>query len=201
MEKIELTQEQLDAIVAERLAETRKGLFTEEELNKRVTSEVDRRVESGIQKGIETQKSKWEREFEERAKLSAEELVQKQLNEKMEEVTARERDIQKRSNRLEALQLLAEADVPKTHYEKMIGVLVSDDAETTKANITSFIDVFNATKTEVESKVKAELGHVKNPKQGTSERVIDKDAFNKMGYADKLKLKAEDPETYKKLIG
>lgn len=197
---MEYTQEQLDALIAERLAEATKGLLTEEEVAKRVTAEVDRRVEKGIQKGVETQKAKWEKELGEKAKLTAEELAQKEIQEKLAEVTAKEREIQRKANQLEAMQLLAEAEVPKSHYEKMIGVLVSEDAEATKGNIANFIDVFKATKIETESKVKAELGHVANPKQGTSDKPIDKEAFNKMGYADKLKLKTENPELYKKLI-
>lgn len=199
MEEIKLTQEQLDSLVAERLAEAKKGLFTEEELNKRVTSEVDRRVENGIQKGIETQKSKWEKEFSEKAKLTAEELAQKEIQDKLAEMTAKEREIQTKSNRLEALQLLADAEVPKSQYEKMLGMLVSDNIESTKANVTSFIEVYNATKTEVETKVKSELGHVKNPKQGQT-LGVDKASFDKMGYADKLKFKVENPDLYKKFM-
>lgn len=45
----------------------------------RVTSETDRRVESGIQKGLETSKLKWETEYSERAKLSADELAKKNM--------------------------------------------------------------------------------------------------------------------------
>ena len=54
----EYTQEQVDAIVAEKVADATKGLFDEDTLNAKVTAEVDRRVESGIQKGLETQRKK-----------------------------------------------------------------------------------------------------------------------------------------------
>ena len=196
---MELTQEQLDAIVAERLAEVKKGLYTEEELNRRVTSEVDRRVESGIQKGLETQRAKWEQEFSKKAQMSAEELAQKEIEENNKKLSVKERELQKRENQLEALQMMAGAEIPKAHYEKMLGVLISDDAEATKANVTNFIEVFNNTKSEVESKVKSELGHVKNPKMGSTE-TLDKKAFDKMGYAEKLQLKTDNPEKYKEFM-
>jgi len=115
---MELTQEQIDAMILEKVAEAKKGLFTEEDLQRKVTSEVDRRVESGIQKGLETQKEKWERELKEKAQMSAEELAKKEYEEKMQTVTAKEREVMRKANLLEAKSMLADADVPKSHYEK-----------------------------------------------------------------------------------
>jgi len=200
MEELKLTQGELDRIVTEKLAEMTKGLYTEDELNRRVTSEVDRRVETGIQKGLETQRSKWEQEFSEKAKMSAEELAKKEVEEQLKNLSAKEKEIQRKSNQLEALDLMAQAGVPKSHYEKMLGVLITDDLEGTKSNVKNFIDVYNGTKQEVETKVKSELGHIKNPKQGDSSVVVDRESFNKMGYSEKLKLKTENPELYKKFM-
>lgn len=196
----EYTQEQLDALIAEKVTEAKKGLFSEEELNKRVTSEVDRRVETGIQKGLETQKQKWEREFAERAKLSAEELAKKEFEDKLQQMTAKEREIQRKANQLEAKSMLTDASIPKSHYDKFIGMLVTDDGETTKANVQNFIDMFNVTKTEIETKVKSEFTNVPKPNTGMGDNTLTKEAFNKMGYADKLKLKQSNPELYKQFM-
>ena len=193
---MEYTQEQVDQMIAE----AKKGLFTQEELEKRVTSEVDRRVESGIQKGLETQKKKWEQEFAERAKLSAEELAKKDLEEKLKSIAEREREISRKANQLEAKSMLSEADIPKSHYENFIGMLVTDDAEATKSNVQNFINMFNATKNDIETKVKSEYANVKKPKTGNGNGTITKEEFNKMGYADKLKFKQENPELYKEFI-
>lgn len=194
------TQEQLDKIVADKLAEAKTGLYTEDEINKRVMSEVDRRVESGIQKGLETQKQKWERELSERAKLSAEELARKDFDEQLKTVTAKEREIQKKSNTLDAKDMLAEAQIPKAQYDKIIGMLVSDDADTTKANVQNFIDMFNNTKVEIETKVKSEFTQIPPPKTNAKSGVTTKDDFIKMTYADKLKLKTSNPDLYKEFI-
>lgn len=193
---MDYTQEQLDALIAEKVAEAKKGLFTEEDLTKKVTAEVDRRVETGIQKGLETQKQKWEREQAERLKLSAEELAKKEFEEKLKEVSSKEKEIQRKANLLEAKNMLAEADIPKSKYEKVISVLVSDDETATKENVTSFITMFTETKQDLEAKLKEQMSNIKPPNTGTS-GTLTKDDFKKMGYAERLKLKTENPELYK----
>src|SRR6056297_2074032 len=128
---VEYTQEQLDALVKQKVDEATKNLYTKADLDREVTKEVDRRVESGIQKGLETHKSKWEREFAEKAQMSAEELAQKEYQAKLDEITQRERDLAKTSNLIEAKNKLAEAEVPKTYYEKLLDTLVKDDTDVT----------------------------------------------------------------------
>lgn len=196
MENITLTQAELE----QKLAEARKGLFTEEDLNKKVTAEVDRRVESGIQKGIETHKAKWEQEYLEKTKMSAEELAQKQMQEKLEAMTQKEKELGKKANMLEAKSMLSDASVPKSHYDNFINMLVTDNEEVTKANVQNFINMFNATKLDIETKVKSELSKVKNPDKGGQGGAVTKQDFDKMGYSEKMKFKAENPELYKQFI-
>lgn len=200
MDEIKLTQEQLDALINEKVSKAKEGLFDETELQKRVTSEVDRRVDSGIKKGIETQKEKWEREFAERAKLSAEELARKDFEDKLNQMTQKEKEIQKKANLIEARDMLSSAGVPKSHYENLIGMLVSDNEESTKASVQNFINSYNATKAEIETKVKSELSHIKAPAGTPANGTVTKAEFDKMGYADKMKFKQSNPEMYKQFI-
>lgn len=195
----EFTQEQIDKMIADKVEEAKKGLFTEEDLNKKVTAEVDRRVESGIQKGLETQKQKWEREFAERAKLTAEELAKKDFEEKMSGITAKEQEISRKANLIDARDMLTEAQIPKANYDNFLSMLVTNDAEQTKKNVQNFIDVFNKTKSDIETKVKTELSKVPPPAKGEP-KAVTKDDFKKMGYADKLKFKTEHPDLYKEFI-
>ena len=192
---MEYTQEQVDQMISEATL----GLFTEEDLQKKVTSEVDRRVESGIQKGLETKKQKWEREYSERAKLTAEELAQKQLEEKMQELSGKEKEISKKANRIEARSILAEANIPKAHYEKFIDLLVNDDAETTTSNVQNFVDVFNSTRDDITNQIKSEYSNVPKPKTGAN-GTLTKDDFDKMGYGEKIKFKTENPDLYKEFM-
>lgn len=197
---MEYTQEQIDKIIADTKLEATKGLFTEDDLEKRVTSEVDRRVETGIQKGIETHRTKWEKEALEKANLSAEDLAQKKLQEQMEEIANREREIARRTNTLNAKDLLAEAEVPKAKYEELLDMLVTDDSDATNTNVNKFIDVFKSTKTEIETQLKSSMSTIKHPDASSGGDSVNKDTFAKMGYADKVKFKAENPDLYKTFI-
>lgn len=192
----EYTDEQITTM----LTDAKRGLFTPEDLEKKVRAEADRMVETGIQKGLETQRAKWEKDFSEKAKLSAEELAQKEVQDKIQSVTLKELEIKKRANKLEAKEMLSEAQIPKAQYESLIGMLVSDDEETTKTNVTSFINMFNATKIEIETKVKSEMSKVPPPNVGNNGEVTSKDDFNKMGYAEKMKFKTTNPEKYKEFM-
>lgn len=192
---MEYTQEQLD----EMIKKATEGLFTPEDLEKRVQSEVDRRVETGIQKGLATHKQKWEQEFVEKSKLTAEELAQKQIEETLKSLSEKEKALSKRNNEIEAKHLLTEANVPKSHYDKFIGLLVSDDFETTKSNIDNFINMFNATKSEIETEVKSKLTNVQKPTNGSVGGVTKAD-FDKMTSIEKIKFKEEHPELFKQFI-
>jgi DNA primase catalytic subunit len=196
----EFTQEQIDVLVAQKIAEAKTGLFTEEDLTKRVTAEVDRRVESGIQKGLETQKQKWERELSEKANLSAEELATKAYDEKVKAVTQKEQDIKRRANKLDAKEMLTEANIPKKQYEDFITILVSDDEEVTKQNVNNFITMFTNTKNEIETNVKSQYSNIPKPDVGAKTGELSKADFNNLGYADKVKFKQTYPEIYKEFI-
>ena len=193
---VEYTQEQIN----EMIENAKKGLFTEDDLNRRVTAEVDRRVESGIQKGIETQRKKWEEEFNRKAQMTAEELAQEKLSEQLKILSSKESEIQKRSNLIDAKDMLASASVPKSHYDKFIDVLVTSDAEMTKANVTNFINMFNDTKKEIETQIKSELTKITPPPTPTGDKVVTKEMFTKMSYSEKLKFKEENSEKYKEFI-
>lgn len=197
---MEYTQEQLDALISEAVTKATSGLYSEDDFNRKLTAEVDRRVETGIQKGLETQKNKWREEFEKTATLTAEELAQKKLEEQMKEISGKEAEIKKRSNLLDAKDMLASADIPKTHYEKMLDVLVNENEELTKSNITNFIEVFNTTKTELETKIKSEFSKVPPPGGSGNTDPVTKEVFNKMPYGEKMKFKESNPEQYKEFI-
>ena len=196
----EFTQEQIDIMIADKVAEAKKGLFSEEDVLKRVNTEADKRVESGIQKGLETKKASWESEYSERAKLTADQLAKKDFDDKYKDLSVRELAIKKRANNLEARDMLTEAQIPKAQYDKIIGMLVSDDSDVTKTNVQGFINMFSETKTEIETRIKSEYSNVPKPKIGGADETLTKDNFNKLGYADKLKLKQTQPEVYKEFM-
>lgn len=174
--KMEFTEEQqahIDSLIEKATEEATDGLYTEDELNKKITAEVDRRVESGIQKGLETKKAKWEQEFERKAQMSAEELAKLTVDEQMEKIAEREAEINTRSNRIDAREMFAEANIPEDDYSKFMDLLVTDDVDTTHSNVSNFIESFNTTRDNIEKSVKNELSKIPSPKgdeEGSKEK-------------------------------
>lgn len=196
---MEFTEEQ-QAHIDKLLEEQSKHLYTKEDLDRKVTAEVDRRVESGIQKGLETHKSKWQEEFEKKASMTAEELAHEKLQKQLEDLEERENEIFKKTNELNAKDKLTEANIPKEHYEKFINILVTEDDESTTENVNNFIETFNDTKSTLESDIKKKYADVPPPSQGSNKSdTITKEDFENMGYTERLKLKNEDEELYNKL--
>lgn len=196
---MEYTQEQIDEMMNTVKTEATKGLFTEDDLTRRVTSEVDRRVDTGIKKGVETQKIQWEKDLTTKANLTAEELATKTLGEQTKLIEGREKELSRRTNLLNAKDLLSDAKIPKKSYQDMLEMLVTNDEDGTTANVSKFIEMFNATKTDIETEYKSSMSKIKSPETGSKDTVT-KESFAKMGYAQKIKFKAESPDLYKTFI-
>lgn len=196
---MEYTQEQVDEMIASRIAEVTKGLYSEADLQSKVTAEVDRRVESGIQNGVAKQKAKWEAEFAEKAKLSAEELAHREIESKLNDLSAKEKEIARKSNLINAKDALTNANVPKEHYDKFIDLLVSDADDVTTENVTKFISMFNETSQSIENKIKEKFSIVTPPNSGSGGEMTS-EKFAKLSYSEALELKKSNPELYNKYI-
>lgn len=153
-------QEHIDNLIAD----ATKDLYTKDDLDKEVTKEVDRRVESGIQKGLETHKQKWKEEYEKKAQLSAEELAKLTVDEKIKAIEEREAEINTRSNRIDAREMFAKANIPEDDYDKFMDLLVSDDSDVTQTNVSNFIESFTTTRDNIEKSVKEKLSNIPSPK-------------------------------------
>lgn len=199
-DNMDYTKEQVDEMITNAVKEATKGLYTKDDFDRELTREVDRRVETGIQKGLETHKRKWEDEYTRRAQMTAEELAQKELQEKMGELTAKEREVLRRQNHLNAKELLTDAGIPKEHYEKFIDVLVLEDSDATAQKVQNFVEMFNNTKMDIESRIKSEFSRVPAPTQSQSEGGLTKEQFIRLPYEKKLELKNTQPEIYNSLI-
>lgn len=185
--------------------------YTDEIVNDLIQKEADRRVNQALENkkkefaetlesALKEERRKVELEISEKAKLSADELAQKELEDKILNLQEREKELAKRTNNLTAKEMLSGAGIPKDKYEKLLGVLVTEDENLTKENVNGFISVFNETKSEIENNIKLQLSKIPSPTVPTGEQGVTKDGFNKMGYAEKLKLKSENPELFKQFM-
>lgn len=198
---MEFTKEQVDQMIADAVAKAKEGLYTKTDLEKEVTREVDRRVETGIQKGLETQKAKWQEEWEKKSKMTTEELVKEQLALKEKEIQDRARELSLKSNRLLAKEKISSANLSPSELEDILDMMVSDNEESTSANVDKFIGKLNSMLSTKEAQLRESLSKVQPPSGGnTGGSEITKDVFNKMTYAQKLELKQSQPEVYATLM-
>ncbi len=168
-------------------------VYTEKQLQ----SEVDKRV----RQALDNHKEQMRKEAEERARLTAEEKAQKDFEERVAQLESRERDFKLNSNKLSAKEKLVNAGIPTGQIDKMLSTIVSADDKVTETNVQSFIDVFNATKEDLETKLKNEYSKIPAPKSsGASTGGVTKEALQKMSYGERLKFKQENPDLYKQLM-
>ena len=143
--------------------------LTKEELEKKLQSESDRRVNEALK----TAKAKWQSEYNEKikterreaerlAKLSEEER-QRELDEKYKkELSMREKELLRKEMKLEAVNILAEKKLPV----KFSDILIGDTAEETQDRIKNFEMSFREeVETEVNRRLKGSI-----PKSGTSDK-------------------------------
>lgn len=115
--------------------------YTQEELDKLLQSETDRRVTEALK----TSRAKWEKEYKEKlekekkeaerlSKLSADEREKEILKQKEEELEEKEQAIRLRELQLDTIEILAEENLPVGFAE----FLIKDNAETTNDNIKKF---------------------------------------------------------------
>lgn len=103
-------------------------------------SELDSMLDKRVSKALETAKGKWEEETqakiskaEELAKMSAAQRKEAEEQQRSAELEKREKELNLREYRYEAKHQLEEQGLS----EKFVDMVLSDDAETTKNNITS----------------------------------------------------------------
>ena len=191
----EYTDEQLNEMLEKAKTEARTGLFTQEELEKKIQQESDRRVNTALEK----KKPEWEAEYQRKQNMTAEQLAEEKMKTERETLIVKEREINRKSNLTDAKDMLTTAGIPKSQYGKIVDMLVSEDAETTKANVQNFIDTFSAMKTEIETKVKEDISKIPPPNQGQNKPTTKAD-FDKLGFAEKVAFKQSNPELYKEFM-
>ena len=162
-------------------------------------------VPSKIDEALKAARKKWDAELETRlseaiseserlAKLNADERAEAERQKEQEKFEKERAKYEREKLEFETGKSLMD----KGLSPQFASFLAQDNAETTKANIDAFEKAFNE---EVQAAVVDKLkGTV--PKAGTDKAAaITQEAFNKMSYAERVKLYNEDKETYEKLTG
>lgn len=164
-------------------------------------AEFDRRVKEAVDKAVGDAQEKWRlmtddklSEAEKLSKMTKEEKERYLHRKKEKELADREATLTRKELMAEAKNTLAEKKLPVELAE----VLVYTDADSCGKSIAT---VEKAFQTAVEAAVQERLKGGVPPKKASQETQVTKEEYAKMGYAERLRLKTEHPELYKRLTG
>lgn len=176
--------------------------YTEEELNKKLQSETDRRVS----KALETAKAKWEEEYkanleqakseaEKLASMSAEERARAEFEKEKEAWQKEKTEFEKEKMKLEATKLLNSEGLPIT----FVDYVLTDSAEGVKENIKVFKEQWNK---ELDEAITERLKG-KAPASGSLQHKdivnMTKEEFGKLPYKERSRMLQIDPDIVSKL--
>lgn len=165
--------------------------YSEEEVARMLQVEADRRVSQALAK----QQAKFKQQMDEAEKLrtmNEEQKAQYQLEQRIKEIEAKEKEFALKENRYEAQKIMAEKNIPLAFAD----FIVAEDAETMMANISLFEKEFKrAVRAEVDKRIASPA-----PKANIGvDTAITKEQFMKMTIAQQMELYKQDPELYKRL--
>lgn len=175
--------------------------FTEEEVQKMLQVEADKRVTQAIEKS----KAKWEQDYlakleaeksqaEKLAKMSEQERYEAQLKEEREKFESERKEFEKIKMQSATINELSSRALPVEFAD----YLVSDNAESVKANI----DTFSALWTQALAKAVDERikGSANTPKgSNTSGKTVNKNEFLALPHKERMKLVTENPDLLQEL--
>ena len=165
--------------------------YTQEEVDKLLQQEADRRVTSALKKQAE----KFEREKAESEKLRDMDEQQRkeyEYEKKVKELENKESEFNLMQNKLEASKIMGEHGLPVS----FVDYIVAEDAETMMANITNFETQWKAA---VADAVSARIAQPAPKGSNVSQTGLTKEAFKKMSLAQQSEIYRTNPELYKQL--
>ena len=177
--------------MAEELNET-KLTFTQEELDKLIQSEGDKRVTQAM-KSLEKKNQDKIAEAEKLARMNEQEKFQYELDKREKEIAEREERLALAESKNEASKILAEKGLSLS----LVDLIVNKDAEAMNANIKLLDKAFkDSVKNEVERRLAQ--GAPTNPP--TANNGMTKEQFRKLSIAEQQRIYNSDKELYNSLI-
>ena len=138
----------------------------------------------------------------EEATLSQDELKEKAIKDALEEAEKTKREYNLKSNRLEAIRILEQANLKEEDYKDFIDDIVKEDIEKTKSLTTSIVSTLSRTKENAIEETKKQIqGDNPTPPAGDGNAdVMTKEKLAKMTYTEEVAFMQKNPELYQKLI-
>ncbi len=164
--------------------------FTQEEVDKMLQAEADRRVSSALaKKEKETQRKI--AEAERLAKLSDEDRFQAELDTRERALAEKERELTLSQNRVSALQVMEKSGVPAS----LVEFVLHEEADTMMSNIKTLkSEIDKAVQMQVASKIGSGA-----PGKADVNGKLSKETFAKLSISEKAKIYSTNPELYEEL--
>lgn len=172
--------------------EGKAKVYTQEEVDKLLQQETDRRVTSALQK----QQKKFDAEKAEAEKLKDMDEAQKkeyEYEKRVAELEAREKEFNLTQNKLSASKILADRGLPI----QFVDYIVAEDAETMMTNINEFEKAWKAA---IADAVSARLASPAPKGANVIQNGMTKEQFSKLSLAQQSEIYRTNPELYKQMI-
>lgn len=171
---------------------TETKTYTQEEVDKMLQSEVDRRITSALKKQAKNNEAKI-KEAQKLAQMNESEKFQYELEQREKAIAEKEKALALAENKNEASKILADKGLSLS----LVDFVIAEDAETMNSNIRLLEKAF---KDSVKREVEKRLGSSAPKKNLPPDETITKEQAKKMGIRDRQQLLMNNPELYNQLF-
>ena len=171
---------------------TETKVYTQEEVDKMLQSEVDRRITSALKKQAKSNEAKI-KEAQKLAQMNESEKFQYELEQREKAIAEKEKALALAENKNIASQILADKGLSLS----LVDFVIAEDAETMNSNIRLLEKAF---KDSVKREVEKRLGSSAPKKNLPVEETITKEKAMKMGIRERQNLLNNNPELYAQLF-
>ena len=176
---------------AEQQAAEEVKTYTQEEFDKALQSEVDKRVTQAMQTA-ERKADARVKEAKKLAQMSEQQRYEYELETREKAIAQKEQELALAENKATAASVLADKGISA----KLVDFVVAEDAETMMNNINLLEQEFKAS---VKAEIEKRLATSTPKKNLPTDKPITKETFSKMKLTEQAVLYQQNPELYKQL--
>lgn len=181
----------MDVTVEEQNTVEEAKTYSQEEFDKALQSEVDKRVTQAM-KTAQKKADARVKEAEKLAQMNEQQRYEYELETREKAIAEKEKALALAENKATAASVLADKGISA----KLVDFVVAEDAETMMANIGLLEKEFKAS---VKAEVEKRLSTSTPKKNLPTDKPISKDEFSKMKLTEQAELFNQNPELYKML--
>lgn len=171
---------------------TETKTYTQEEVDKMLQSEVDRRITSALKKQAKNNEAKI-KEAQKLAQMNESEKFQYELEQREKAIAEKEKALALAENKNEASKILADKGLSLS----LVDFVIAEDAETMNSNIRLLEKAF---KDSVKREVEKRLGSSAPKKNLPPDETITKEQAKKMSIIERQNLLNNNPELFAQLF-